>query len=90
MAKRTGLHVAIESNQQEAVWLLLWLASDFPSSAFPEEVSRAAQVMGAGRETATGPDLRGLRDERGRSAEDVAGTMGSTWTALLGTGVLKP
>jgi hypothetical protein len=87
---KTGLHVAIEKNQQETVWLLLWLASEFPSSAFPDEVSRAAHVIGAGRETARGPDLRGLRDERGRSAEDVAGTMGSTWAALLARGVLKP
>ncbi|KAG0652364.1 hypothetical protein D0Z07_1122 [Hyphodiscus hymeniophilus] len=86
----SGLHVAIEKNQQEAVWLLLWLASELPSSAFPDEVSRAANVMGAGRETARGPDLRGLRDEEGKNAEDVARTMGSTWAGLLGAGVLEP
>jgi hypothetical protein len=87
---KTGLHVALEKNQQEAVWLLLWLASEFPTSAFPEEVSQAAHVMGAGRETARGPDIRSLRDEQGRTAEDVAGSMGTTWAGLLGAGVLKP
>lgn len=87
---KTGLHVAIEKNQLEAVWLLLWLASEYPTSAFPEEVSRAAQVMGAGRETARGPEIRALRDEQGRNAEDVAGSMGNTWASLLGAGVLKP
>jgi hypothetical protein len=87
---KTGLHVAVEKNQQEAVWLLLWLASEYPTSAFPEEVSQAAQVMGAGRGTARGHDIRTLRDEQGRSAEDVAGSMGNTWAGLLGAGVLKP
>lgn len=86
---KTGLHVAIEKNQQEAVWLLLWLASEYPTSAFPEEVLREAQVMGAGRQTARGPDIRVLRDEQGRNAEDVAGTMGNTWAGLLGAGVFK-
>ena len=87
---RTGLHVAIEKNQQETVWLLLWLASEYPTSAFPDEVVREAQVMGAGRQTARGPDIRGLSDDQGRNAEDVAGTMGNTWAGLLGGGVLKP
>ena len=87
---KTGLHVAIEKNQQEAVWLLLWLASEFPTSAFPEEVKQAAQAMGAERATARGPDIRSLRDEQGRNAEDVARGMGSLWTGLLGAGVLQP
>ena len=87
---KTALHVAIEAHQQEAVWLLLWLASDLPSSAFPEDVSRAARVMGAGRETARGSDLRDLRDEQGRNADDVAGSIGSTWDGLLRAGILRP
>ena len=87
---KTGLHVALEKNQQEAVWLLLWLASEFPTSAFPEEVKQVAQVMGAARETARGPDIRGLKDEQGKTGEDVAGSMGSWWAGLLGAGVLKP
>jgi hypothetical protein len=85
---KSGLHVAIEKSQQEAAWLLMWLASEFPTSAFPEEVARAAQVMGAGRETARGPDIRTLKDDQGRTAGDVAESMGNTWAGLLGAGIL--
>jgi hypothetical protein len=85
---RTGLHVAVERMQQEAVWLLLWLASDLNTHVFPEEVSQAAEVLGAGRDTAGGTDIRSLRDEQERTAEDVAGTMGC-WAALVGAGVLR-
>lgn len=73
---KTGLHMAMEKDQQEAVWLLLWLASSLPTGVFPEEVAQAAQVMGAGRETAEGTDIRSLRDEQHRTAEDVARSMG--------------
>jgi len=86
---KTGLHVAIEKTQQEAVWLLLWLASGLQTPVFPEEVSQAAEVMGAARETAGGVDIRSFRDEQERTAEDVAGSMGNTWAALLGAGVLR-
>jgi hypothetical protein len=87
---KTGLHVAVERNQQEALWLLLWLASSIPSHAFPEEVVEAAATMDAGRETAGGVDIRSLRDEQDRTAEDVARGMGNTFTELLGAGILRP
>jgi hypothetical protein len=86
---KTGLHVAIERTQQETVWLLLWLASGLLTQVFPEDVSHAAEVMGAGRETARGVDIRSLRDEQDRTAEDMAGSMGNSWAALLGAGVLR-
>jgi len=86
---KTGLHIAVEKSQQEAVWLLLWLASELPTAEFPEEVSQAARVMGAGRGTARGPDIRSLRDMEGRTAEDIAGSMGSTWASLLEAEILK-
>ena len=89
-SNKTALHVAIEKNQQEAVWLLLWLASELPTSAFPDEVISTTQVMGAGRQTAQGPDIRGLRDEHGKNGEDVAGNLGNTWAGLLGAGIFKP
>lgn len=85
---KTGLHVAIERSQQEAVWLLLWLASSLPTHAFSQEVVQAAQTMDAGRETAEGVDIRNLKDEQGRTAEDVAGDAGGVWGALLGNGTL--
>ncbi len=86
---KTGLHVAIEKGQQEAVWLLLWLASGLQSQFFPQEVLQAAQEMGAGRETAEGVDIRGLRDEQQRAAEEVASGLGNTWASLLVAGVLR-
>jgi len=86
----TGLHVGILRSQQEVVWLLLWLASDLSTPAFPEEVSQAAQLMGADRETATGGvDIRGLRDEQGQTGEDVARTMGDVWVPLVEGGILS-
>jgi len=87
--RKTGLHVAIERMQQEAVWLLLWLASGLNTEVFPEEVSQAAERMGAGRDTADGIDIRSLRDEQERTAEDAAGSMGNRWAGLLGAGVLR-
>jgi hypothetical protein len=85
---KTGLHVALEKEQQETVWLLLWLASGLPTEAFPQEVKQAAQTMQAGRGTSGGVDIRGLRDEEGRTAEDVARGNG-VWAGLLGAGVLR-
>ena len=88
---KTGLIVAVLKGQQEVVWLLLWLASGLHTQAFPEEVSRAAQVMGADRATATasGVDIRALSDEQSRTAEDWARSMGDTWGVLLGEGLLR-
>lgn len=86
---KTGLHMALEKNQQEAVWLLLWLASSLPTGAFPEEVTEAAQVMNAGRSTAEGTDIRSLRDEEYRTAEEVAASLGGVWAGLVGAGVLR-
>jgi hypothetical protein len=86
---KTGLHVAVEKGQQEAVWLLLWLASGLPTQAFPEEVVHAAEQMEASRETAHGTDIRTLHDDEDRTAEDVARRMGNTWAGLLGAGILK-
>jgi len=85
----TALHLALEKSQHETVWLLLWLASELPTTEFPEAILQAAEVMGAGRETVHGPDIRGIRDVEGRTAEDVAGSMGSTWAELLRSGILR-
>lgn len=85
----TGLHAAILGAHVEVVWLLLWLASDLPTQAFPENVSQAAQAMGAGRNMASGADVRSPVNEQGQTAEDVARRMGNTWAMLLGGGLLN-
>jgi hypothetical protein len=66
------------------------LASDLPNSGFPEEVLRSADIMRAGRERVRGgADIRSLRDAAGRTADDVAGHMGSTLAGLTHAGVLN-
>ena len=89
---RTGLHKAIENQQQETVWLLLWLASKLPTEAFPEEVRQAAVTLGAGREFVAGDgdgeDVRALRDGEGRNAEDVARSVGG-WEGMVEGGLLR-
>ena len=87
---KSGLHVAMEKEKEDVVWLLLWLASQLPSNAFPEDVSRIAETLGAGRDTAPqGSDIRSIRDEDGNTAGDVARRMGGgMWNGLLGTGIL--
>lgn len=80
---KSGLHVALERSQQESVWLLLWLASTLPTEQFPEEVLTAVETMGATRSTASGDDIRSLKDENGLSAKQYAERMGSTWTGML-------
>lgn len=71
------------------VWLLLWLASSLHPQAFPDEVSQAAQVIGADRDTANGDDIRTLPDEQGKTGEEVARSMGETWAQLLRGGFLS-
>ena len=85
---KCGLHVAIQKNQLEVVWLMLWLASGVSTQDFPREFQQAAASMEVGRETANGPDVRGFRDEDHQNAMELARGMGDTWTSLLQTGVL--
>ena len=86
---KSGLHIAIERSRQEVAWVLLWLASGIATYAFPEEITQAAQTINAGRSTTQGPDIRGLQNSEGKTPADIAGTMGITWAALLGAGVLN-
>ncbi|KAL2115462.1 hypothetical protein VTJ04DRAFT_9717 [Mycothermus thermophilus] len=45
----TALHLALESQKEEAVWLLLWLGSAVATSEFPPAVVQAAQGNGVPR-----------------------------------------
>ncbi|KAH8820979.1 hypothetical protein F5884DRAFT_850226 [Xylogone sp. PMI_703] len=88
---KTGLHMAIEKEQEEVVWLLLWLASNLSTEAFPDEVSHAANTMEIGRETAHGTDIRSLRDSSGSTAADIAKRNGTNrWAGILAAGILEP
>lgn len=86
---KTGLHVAMEKDKEEVVWLLLWLASRLETSVFPPEVLSIAETLGAGRDTADGEDIRGIKNADGRTPGDVARAAGGgVWSGLLGAGIV--
>jgi hypothetical protein len=85
---KSGLHLAIEKSQHESLWLLLWLASAFPTASFPDEAVQYILGLGMGRDTANGLDIRSLHDEQGRTAQDIAESMGSVWAGLVSAGAL--
>lgn len=89
--QRSALHLAIEKEQEEAVWLLLYLASPkLELEQFPEQALGAALDMGLDRMPAGGEDIVSLRDEDGLSAEDYARHMAPVWDRLVSAGVLRP
>lgn len=92
-AGRTALQLALERGHEDAVWLLLYLASPrLPTETFPEEVLAAAASLGADRmpSAAGGEDIVSVRDDEGRSAEDYARAMAPLWDRLVQAGVLRP
>ncbi|KAJ4302540.1 hypothetical protein N0V88_002690 [Collariella sp. IMI 366227] len=46
---KSALHVALEAQQEEAVWLLLWLGSNAARENFPEAVLQVVLMMGLPR-----------------------------------------
>ncbi|KAJ4422516.1 hypothetical protein N0V82_002850 [Gnomoniopsis sp. IMI 355080] len=88
---KSALQIALEKQQEEAVWLLLYLGSPrLPIEAFPDEAIAAAQSMGVDRMPPGGEDIVSLRDEGGRSAEDYARAVAPVWDRLVQAGVLRP
>ena len=87
----SGLHVAVQNQRVEVVWLLLLLASTLELDQFPVAVLQAAQSLGIQREDQSGKvDIRSLRDFQGMTAEQRAAGMGEVWTDWLQLGRLKP
>ena len=87
----TGLHVAIRNQSPEVAWLLLLLVSGLDLDHFPAEALQAAQSLGIERNTQTGkPDIRSLKDSEGRTAEDVAASVGGIWNEWAHRGRLRP
>lgn len=78
----SGLHLAVERDQEEVVWLLLWLASSVSSGAFPDHARHVAESWQIQRIVVTGDDIRSLRTDAGLSAEDIARSQGGRWDAL--------
>ena len=87
----SGLHVAVQNQRMEVVWLLLLLASTLKIDQFPAAVLQAAQNLGIHREDQSGKvDVRSLEDSQGMTAEQRAAGMGGLWTEWLQSGRLKP
>ena len=87
----SGLHVAIQNQRAEVAWLLLLLASTLDISALPPQVINAAENFDLRREDGRSDfDIRGLRDNEGKTAEERATEVGGIWTDWLRTSRLKP
>ena len=85
--QKGAMHLAIENKQIEVVWLLLWIASELPDHAFPANVRAQAGAWGATRNmVGPGPDVRGLRDERGLDAQGLANVVGYPWMDFVNAG----
>jgi hypothetical protein len=88
---RSGLHLAVEQEKEEIVWLLLWLASPLGADAFPAPLREIAQAMDLRRLVAPlSDDIRALKDDRGRIAEAIAAEREGHWVALSQANVLHP
>ncbi|KAI0110849.1 hypothetical protein GGR51DRAFT_80644 [Nemania sp. FL0031] len=88
---KSGLHLAIEQEREEVVWLLLWIASPLRTDAFPRPLREIAQAMGLQRpDTPPSDDIRALEDDRGRTAEAIAVEREGPWATLLQGNVLHP
>ena len=87
----SGLHVAVQNERVEVVWLLLLLASILEKDRFPAAVQQAAQNLGIQREDQRGKvDIRSLNDSQGMTAEQRAAEIGGIWTEWLQSGWLRP
>ncbi|KAF1836392.1 hypothetical protein BDW02DRAFT_567139 [Decorospora gaudefroyi] len=77
---QSGLHAAVQAQSREVAWLLLLLASNLPLLDFPPQVFQEAEAMGIMRGlTEDKIDIRSLRDENGKTAEDIAREVGGVW-----------
>ncbi|KAH9845641.1 Ring finger [Teratosphaeria destructans] len=87
---QSGLHAAAANGHREVAWLLLLLASSYPELEMPALVFQEAAALGVMREDGVEAkvDIRGLRDARGRTAEDVAREVGGVWHGWIGNGRL--
>ncbi|KAF2862968.1 hypothetical protein K470DRAFT_242302 [Piedraia hortae CBS 480.64] len=88
----SALHCAAANGHREIAWLLLLMASTFPQTEMPAPVFQEAAALELMRpdNVSEHQDIRSLRDELNRTAEDVARTSGSPiWHGWIGNGRLQ-
>lgn len=81
-----ALHVAVRAQQIDVVWLLLWLASNVDTTAFPTQARAAAVQMAAPRgvaDSAEDADIRTLKNEAGQTAGVLAESVGGIMAELV-------
>ncbi|KAK3395265.1 hypothetical protein B0H63DRAFT_408672 [Podospora didyma] len=85
---RSALHVAIEAQQQEVFWLLLWLGSKAPVQLFPVTVVEASEEMELKRNvSAIVTDVRTVKDESGRKPSRACYQQGEPWVSYVEGGL---
>ncbi len=89
----SGLHVAVDRDQELAACLLLYLASTLPAEAFPPHVVPFAALVKRPDPTAAPAaglaDIRTLLTTRGETAEAYAARRGGVWTDMLQRGMFS-
>lgn len=87
---QSALHAAVLASNQEIVWLLLLLASEYPENQFPTAVLQEASNLEIARTSQAGlTDIRSLKDSTGRTAEQLAADMNGVWHGWLGNSRLS-
>jgi hypothetical protein len=77
----SGLHAAIQNGQEEVAWLLLVLGSKLEWSSFPPNVLQTAKANDISPDDRhSDPDIRSLEDAQGRTASDIARSLGGVWS----------
>ena len=81
---RSGLHVAIQNEQEEVVWLLLYLASGLDLDKSPGQMLMATHDSGIRPEDRRPePDIRTLENAEGITPGLLARSMRTSWGSVL-------
>lgn len=87
----SALHVAIRYQREEIAWLLLAMASQLDWSKFPQPVLQAMESLGLSKDDRQGtPDIRSLKDEEGRTSQQLAQEIGGSWSGWVADGRFQP
>ncbi len=85
----SGLHVAVQAEKPEVVWLLLLLASNLDLGYVPPELHQALGSFGLMKQDQTGKmDIRSLTDADGKTAAQLAASIGGIWSDWIRSGRL--
>lgn len=86
---KSALHIAVEKDQAQVALLLLYLASGLDTDSFPADALEVALQLQLQRPTLARPeeDIRALKDDQGRTAEEYAYQAGRRWVSFIEAGM---